>query len=158
MTHIEWLTMSPLTLAQAQEGGGQMLSEDSAAGGAPGEGQPGEGQNGAATPTSPAGPPFLLIGVFVIFALLIFSQFTGSRKEKKKRAAMLGQLGKHDRVQTVGGIIGSVVEIKGDELTLRVDEASNTRIRVARSAVQQVLKSSGRGDTAEEPEDTFAAN
>ncbi|MEZ6243465.1 MAG: preprotein translocase subunit YajC [Phycisphaerales bacterium] len=156
MMHNEWLAASALTLAQTQDAGTpQMLSEDTA-GAAPGtEGQ--DGQGGAPTPApNPfGGSNFLLIGIFVIFGLLIFSQFSGARKEKKHRAQMLSQLGKHDRVQTVGGIIGSVVEIKGDELTLRVDESSNTRIRVARSAVQQVLKSSGRG--ADEPEETTAS-
>ncbi len=151
MTHNDWLATPLLTLAQD---GSQMLSEDSAA--APTEGQAAEGE-GAPSQSAPAGPPFLLIGIFVIFGLLIFSQFAGSRKEKKKRAEMMSNIGKHDKVQTVGGIIGSVVEIKGDELTLRVDESSNTRIRIARSAVQQVLKSSGRGADVSEPEDTIPA-
>jgi len=154
MMHNEWVFTSALTLAQADGGGGQMLSEDSGAS-APGtEGEP-AGPGGAGPAPSPfGGSNLLLIGIFVIFGLLIFSQFSGARREKKHRAQMLGQLGKHDRVQTVGGIIGSIVEIKGDELTLRVDESSNTRIRVARSAVQQVLKSSGRA--ADEPEEATA--
>ena len=46
----------------------------------------------------------------------------------------------------------------GDEVTLRVDEASGTRIRVAKSAVQQVLKSSGRGGESAEPEEMTAAS
>ena len=45
-----------------------------------------------------------------------------------------------DRVQTVGGEIGTVVDLTESEMTLRVDETSNTRIRFARSAIQQVLK------------------
>jgi hypothetical protein len=32
-----------------------------------------------------------------------------------------------------------VVDVKGSTVVLKVDEASNTRIRVARSAIQQVL-------------------
>jgi preprotein translocase subunit YajC len=40
----------------------------------------------------------------------------------------------------VGGIIGTVVDLTSTEMVLRVDESSNTRIRFARSAVQQVLR------------------
>jgi len=62
------------------------------------------------------------------------------RKEKKKKAAMMANLAKNAKVQTVGGIIGTVVELKNDEVVLKVDESGHTRIRFARSAVQQVLK------------------
>jgi preprotein translocase subunit YajC len=48
----------------------------------------------------------------------------GGRKEKKKRAALMASLKKHDKVQTVGGIIGTVVELTAEEVVLRVDETS----------------------------------
>ncbi|MHC4595232.1 MAG: preprotein translocase subunit YajC [Planctomycetota bacterium] len=35
----------------------------------------------------------------------------------------------------IGGIIGTVVDIKGDEVTLKVDESNNTKIRIAASAI-----------------------
>ncbi len=46
-------------------------------------------------------------------------------------------------MQTVGGVIGAIVEIKPDFVVLKVDESSNTRITFARSSVQQVLSSQG---------------
>ena len=55
---------------------------------------------------------------------------------------------KHDRVQTIGGVIGAIVEVKPDEVVLKVDESSNTRITFARSAIQQVLAASGEGKKA----------
>jgi preprotein translocase subunit YajC len=67
---------------------------------------------------------------------------------------MVSAIKKHDRVQTIGGVIGSVVEIKPDYVVLKVDESSNTRITFARSAVQQVLTISP--DLAETPERTAA--
>jgi len=127
-----------MLLTLAQEGG--LLSEDSQSLPAASEGA---GTPAGASP-SPTGPPLLMIGLFALMAVFIFTSMSSGRKEKKKRAAMMASLGKHDRVQTMGGIIGSIVEIKGDEVMLRVDEASNTRIRFARSAVQKVLNSSGR--------------
>jgi preprotein translocase subunit YajC len=71
-------------------------------------------------------------------AMIVFSLF-GQRRERKKREAMMSSLKKHDQVQTVGGIIGSIVDVKGDRVVLKVDESSNTRMTLSRSAIQQVL-------------------
>ena len=49
---------------------------------------------------------------------------------------------KHDRVRTIGGVIGAIVEVKSDTVVLKVDESSNTRMTFSRDAVQQVLESS----------------
>jgi preprotein translocase subunit YajC len=70
--------------------------------------------------------------------MILFS-ILGQRRDRKKRESMLSTIKKHDRVQTIGGVIGSVVEAKPDFVVLKVDESSNTRITFARSAVQQVL-------------------
>ena len=40
---------------------------------------------------------------------------------------------------TIGGIIGSVVSVSDDEVTLKVDESANVKITVVRSAIQKVL-------------------
>jgi len=52
---------------------------------------------------------------------------------------MVQTLGKNDRVRTIGGIIGTVVDIKDDEITLKVDESNNTKIKVAPSAIGKNL-------------------
>ena len=62
---------------------------------------------------------------------------------------MLNAIKKHDKVQTIGGVLGAVVEIKPDTVVLKVDESSNTRITFARSSIQQVLTSDR--DSAIEP-------
>lgn len=99
----------------------------------------GTGAPNAAPP--PASNPFgsMWIIFLPILALLIISSM-GGRKQAKQRAALLASLKKSDRVLTSGGIVGTVVELYDQEMVLRVDEASNTRIRFARSAVAQVLK------------------
>lgn len=83
----------------------------------------------------------LLIG---LFAFMLISTMFGQRKDKKKREEMLSTIGKQDKVQTIGGVIGTIVELKDAEMVLQVDDASKTRIRFARSAIQQVLKSNTR--------------
>lgn len=74
-----------------------------------------------------------IFGVMILFS--IFSQ----RKDRKRKQEMLNSIQKHDQVQTIGGIIGSVVELKPDTVVIKVDEASNTRMTFARTAVQQVI-------------------
>jgi preprotein translocase subunit YajC len=63
----------------------------------------------------------------------------GGRREKKKREQMLAGIKRHDKVVTIGGIVGSVVELKDDSVILKVDETSNTRITFSKSAISQVM-------------------
>jgi len=89
-------------------------------------------------PASPFGGEMITLFVVLMVAMLVFS-YVGQRRDRKKREALINAIKKHDRVQTIGGVIGSVVEIKPDTVVLKVDESSNTRITFARSAIQQVL-------------------
>ena len=52
---------------------------------------------------------------------------------------MLQSLEKNDRVRTIGGIIGTVVEVKGDEVRLKVDESNNTKMWFSSSAIGKNL-------------------
>lgn len=83
---------------------------------------------------------FFFIMILVLGAFLLFTVFS-SRKEKKKRQQLLSSIGKGDKVQTIGGILGTVMDIKGDEVVLKVDESTNAKMRFSRSAVQNVLSS-----------------
>jgi preprotein translocase subunit YajC len=78
--------------------------------------------------------PFILI--FVVMYLLLFR---GPRKKQQQHKQMVQSLKKNDRVRTIGGIIGTVVDVKGDEITLKVDESNNTKIKVASSAIGKNL-------------------
>jgi preprotein translocase subunit YajC len=95
--------------------------------------------------------PLLL--VMVVFILMTTM---AGRKEKKRRAALLSSVKRGDRVQTVGGEIGTVVDLTDTEMTLRVDEVTNTRIRFTRSALQQVLKEGKEADAKVKIEPTPA--
>ena len=97
----------------------------------------------------PAGSPGLggnlfYIVILMLGGMIVFS-IMATRRDRKKRETMLGAVRKHDRVQTIGGVIGSVVDVKDNAIVLKVDESTNTRITFARSAVQQIL--SGDSDT-----------
>jgi len=120
---------------------------------APGEGVAADpatavtGANGADSGgASGGGGPDLLLPLLalMIVGMLVFSIF-GQRRERKKREQMISAVKKHDKVQTIGGVIGSIVEVTDSEVLLKVDESSNTRIRFARSAVAQVLEEGAVG-------------
>jgi len=85
---------------------------------------------------------FWLFPVLII-AMILMTTLTG-RKDKKKRAELMSSLKKQDKVQMIGGEIGTIVELSDDEVVLRVEEG---RIRYARSAVQTVLASKGKPDS-----------
>jgi len=104
---------------------------------------------GSPAPGGLGGGNIIWMLMLFFFVIIVWSMM-GQRREKKKRDAMLSAIRKHDEVQTIGGLIGSVVDVKGNTVILKVDEASNTRIRVARSAIQQVL--SERQDAEAEKE------
>jgi preprotein translocase subunit YajC len=78
--------------------------------------------------------PLVLLGV--IFYVFIFR---AKKTQDKKRTSMLELLKPGDRVQTIGGILGTVIKASDSEVTLKVDETSNTKLRFARSAIHRVL-------------------
>lgn len=75
----------------------------------------------------------------VMMVLFLFIMMGGQRKEKKKRAKLLATIKKGDKVQTAGGILGTIVELRESEVLLKVDENSNTRIKFARSSIQSLV-------------------
>jgi preprotein translocase subunit YajC len=110
------------------------------------------GGSGSATGNGGGGvfnSSFMVVLVMMFLAMIIFS-FMGQRRDRKKREAMISAVKKHDKVQTVGGLIGSVVEVKTDTVVLKVDESANTRITFARSSIQQVLTSATDGTSLED--------
>jgi preprotein translocase subunit YajC len=99
-----------------------------------------QGQTGAPS-APPAWTSFLpLVIIFVLFYMLLIRP---QRKQQKEREAMIGNLKKNDHVVTTGGIRAVVDRIKDNDIYLRVDEKSDVRLRVVRSAIAAVEKVSG---------------
>lgn len=109
-------------------------------------------QTGTATPAGPAGAPVqpqptpslttFIVPLAVVFVVMILLSSMTGRKEKKRREALLSSMKKHDKVQTMGGIIGTITDIDGDEVVLRLDEG---RVRVHRGAIQSILREARGG-------------
>lgn len=81
----------------------------------------------------------LFLPIFIIFYFLMIRP---QRIEQQKRQAMLDTVKKNDRVVTIGGLYGVVANVQreSDEITLRVDENNNTRIRVTFGAIGRVIR------------------
>ena len=129
------------TLAQFVEPKGP--ATDVPAGEAPRDGQTTTSQdaNGQGAPpggASGSGNPSMMIIFALMMGVFFFVLMGGQRKEKKKRAKLLANVKKGDKVQTVGGILGTIVEMRENEVLLKVDENANTRIKFARSAIQSL--------------------
>ncbi|MFZ5830036.1 MAG: preprotein translocase subunit YajC [Planctomycetota bacterium] len=79
--------------------------------------------------------PFVLIAIF-FYLFLVRPQ----RGEQAKRQDMLAGIKKNDRVITIGGIYGVVTNVDrdADEVTIKVDEATNTKLRMQLSAIARV--------------------
>ncbi len=76
-----------------------------------------------------------VVAMFGIFYLLVFRPQIKARKDHE---GMLKELKKNDEVVTNGGLIGTVVNVKPDAVTLRIDE--NVRVDIERSAIARLRK------------------
>ena len=86
------------------------------------------------------GPDFsFIIMLALMFVVMYLLLFRAPRKKQQEHTRMVKALQKNDKVQTIGGIIGIVVDVKDDEITLKVYENNNTKIRVVPSAIGRNL-------------------
>lgn len=85
-----------------------------------------------------------LIIILLVFYFLIFNS---KRKQDKQRQSMIDSLKKNDRIQTIGGILGTVIQIDAGEVLVKVDETSNTKIRFTRSAIHRVITDETKTET-----------
>lgn len=88
----------------------------------------------------------MFVPLIVIFYFLLIRP---QQKRERQRQALIASVQKNDHVVTIGGVHGVVTAIQDKELTLKVDEDNNVRLRVSRSAVARVIKPG-----EEEPEST----
>lgn len=78
-----------------------------------------------------------LIAMFVIFYFLLIRP---QQKRTKTRNMMLSNIKKGDKVVTIGGLHGTVLELNDDTVVLRVNDA--TKMTFDRSAVNSIASSS----------------
>ncbi len=75
-----------------------------------------------------------MVAIGAIFYMLLIRP---QRREQQRHRVMIQELKKGDEVVTNGGIIGTVVHVQDDRLTIKT--AENTRIVVQRGRIAQLL-------------------
>ncbi len=77
-------------------------------------------------------PPVVLMIVFFYFLV-----FLPQKRERQKQETFHKTLKKNDRVVTIGGVVGTIVNVEPDAklITLKVDD--NTRMSFLREAIQR---------------------
>lgn len=76
----------------------------------------------------------------IMGVLFYFMVWRPQRKEEKKRKEMLDALRKNDAVLTSSGMYGTVTNVSGDEVTVKVDDVKDVRIRFSRSSISRVVE------------------
>lgn len=86
-----------------------------------------------------------MVPIILMLVVMYFLLFRGPKKKQQQHKQMLEGMQKNDRVRTIGGILGTVVDVRDTEVVIKIDEANNTKMRMARNAISQVIN---------EPEET----
>jgi preprotein translocase subunit YajC len=102
-----------------------------------------EGDKPTDKPGSPCASSLMdknfLFLMLAMFAIMYFIMIRPQKKRQQQQQKMLQEITKNTRVRTIGGIIGTVVDTREDEVVIKIDEANNTKMRIARSAIGKVL-------------------
>ena len=98
--------------------------------------------DGGQAQPSPTGGLWSFAPLIIIFILFYFFMIRAPMKrQEQERKNLYSALKKNDKVVTSGGIIGVVANIKDkeDEVTLKIDDNSNVRLKVTRSSIVRIV-------------------
>lgn len=78
-----------------------------------------------------------LLIIVVLFVALYFFMIRPQKKQEKEQNEMRNNLQVGDEITTIGGIIGKIVSIKEETVTIETGH-DRTKIRILRTAVRTV--------------------
>lgn len=81
----------------------------------------------------------LILPLVLMFAIFYFLLIRPQQKKQKTRNSMLGSLKKGDKVVTIGGLHGTIMEITDDIVVLRVNDV--TKLTFDRSSISHATSS-----------------
>ena len=92
---------------------------------------------------APQQRPGGIVEIFLLFVvpfIVIFYFFfiRPQKKEQKKRREMLESVEKGDRITTIGGIMGRVVHLTDDTVTILIDEKQDVKMKLVKRAVASI--------------------
>lgn len=88
----------------------------------------------------------MLVMMGSVFAIFYFLMIRPQRKQEKERQTMLKALQKNDKVVTMGGLYGVVTNVRDKDVTIKIDESKDVRVKVLRSAVSHVISKEEEGE------------
>lgn len=91
----------------------------------------------AEAPTG-AGGLISFLPMIILLVVFWFLVFMPQRKQQKKRNEMLGGLKKGDKIVTIGGLHGEIIEMDDEDVKLRV--ADKVELKFSKSAVARIKK------------------
>ena len=97
-----------------------------------------------------------IIALVAVVVFFYFFLIRPQKKQEKEAANMRNSLEIGDEVVTIGGIIGQIVSIKGETVTIATSKDRN-KIRFLRSAIREVTVKINAPQTAEKADDKAIA-
>ncbi len=78
-----------------------------------------------------------ILMIVAMIAIFYFLLYRPQKKQERETAQMRNSLEVGDEITTIGGIIGEVVSIKGETVTIETGK-ERSKIRILRSAVKSI--------------------
>lgn len=80
----------------------------------------------------------IFLPVVLVVVFIMFSSLRAQKKEKKQKEELIQSLKKGQKVTTIGGIIGTVREVTGNEVVLVVDSKKESTLTVLKASVSSI--------------------
>jgi preprotein translocase subunit YajC len=96
-----------------------------------------------AAPAGTAGMDWSTMALMLLcmFGIIFFFMIRPEQKKQKERQNMISAMAKGDKVLTIGGIYGKIIQVKENAVILKV--ADNTSIEFAKSSISAVINKEG---------------
>ena len=94
----------------------------------------------AAAPGNAAQPSTMMafMPMILIIVVMYFLMIRPQQKKQKEHQTMLAAIQKGDKVQTSGGLLGTVTALEPNELTVEI--APQVRVKVGRGFITRVIR------------------
>lgn len=83
----------------------------------------------------PLGTGFFLVQMLLIFGIIYFLLIRPRVKQEREHRARVAELKKGDEVVTAGGIVGEVIHLKDDRVTIK---SNDSRLVVMRDRIADI--------------------
>ncbi|MDD5128592.1 MAG: preprotein translocase subunit YajC [Candidatus Omnitrophica bacterium] len=86
--------------------------------------------------SSAASPLIQLFPLVLIFGIFYFLLIRPQKQKEKEHQKMLSGINKNDEIVTLGGIHGTIVNVKEKTVILRIDE--NVKMEIEKSSIAYI--------------------